>query len=171
MSVPEQNGAAPPNGELTGLLEALLNNGDLDETERSGIVRQAETLGHGALFKILTKPITDTEREQVFSRTPRMGYEARQRRLSAKQNGGQAAVVMDPLESPLWYVDLPKEFLDDPAKRERLLILADRVLLFANRVMAEMKTDSVTVGDAPPGDARTSDFDIDQGASSEPSGS
>jgi hypothetical protein len=47
----------------------------------------------------------DIGAQPLFQRTRDLSHTLRRRSLSAEENGGEAALIVDPVESPLWFVD------------------------------------------------------------------
>lgn len=48
---------------------------------------------------------SDLTPEPLFERTRELSYSNRRRALLAEENDGEPAVIVDPYESPLWFVD------------------------------------------------------------------
>jgi hypothetical protein len=79
--------------------------------------------------------ITSDERDRLFRRTALLGYEARQKGLAAEENAGEAAITVDPIESPLWYVEARDGYLSDPEDPERLIAVLRDVIGWTNAIV------------------------------------
>jgi hypothetical protein len=88
------------------------------------------------LFDKRLGEVTAADLEELFRRTKEQGYEARQRSLSAAENKGEAAIVVDPIESPLWYVASRDGYLSNPENPQELLRVAQEVIEWTNEVVS-----------------------------------
>jgi hypothetical protein len=88
------------------------------------------------LLDELQAEVTPEEEQKLFKRTRDLGYDARQRSLSAADNFGEAAIVVEPIESPLWYVATPDGDLSNPDDPAEVLQIARDVLTWTNRVIS-----------------------------------
>jgi hypothetical protein len=67
----------------------------------------------------------------VFKRTRELSFEKRLGALSAEQNDSEAAIITEPVESPLWYVNHAGSLLD-LGEKQKLLKIANEVIEWSN---------------------------------------
>jgi len=83
---------------------------------------------------------------QLFTRTRLLDYTARRETLSSRANGGEPAIVLDPIESPLWFVSSPDGFLSDPVNTKDLIRLAAEVIDWTNEVVTGVNGATDAIG-------------------------
>jgi hypothetical protein len=77
--------------------------------------------------------------DSMFARTKRLGYEARIAALRAEANGNFPALIVDPIESEMWYVRFPEDYLTTKEDEDRLTKIFERVIKWSNELAEEEK--------------------------------
>ena len=90
----------------------------------------AETIKSG------TDSDDDAVFDRVFTLSQELGYKARVRALTAAEpvNVGESALIVDPSESPLWYVNHGTLRLDSKERVKELRQIAEHAIRWTNEV-------------------------------------